>query len=64
MFNMFFTGVATHSRIKTIGPFELQLFQTTQRFKPRARKRSLGYETMTTLSDTDSMVSSISTKYP
>ena len=46
--------------MRAIEPFETEILQTTRKIKTTdSDKRSIGYETMTTLSDSDSKVSQI-----
>ena len=49
---MFFVGVKAQSRIQTMQPHEPRLWQSEHKVKTRdSEVRSLGYETMTTLSE-------------
>ena len=55
---VFFPGLEAHSQIETIQSFEPRFFLTTPKLKiTDSDKLSLGYETMTMLSDSDSGVS-------
>ena len=55
--NILLEGIEAQSKIRMTEPFQPQILRTTHNIKTTdSDKRSIGYETMTTLSDSDSRV--------